>query len=80
MHPHLMLRVPVVQRDRHQIFDWATPLFSEIVADIQPINWIGVRLIASLQGYVVAMSGQGLVSSDLSDPLVGGEFQLQMVG
>ena len=69
-----MLRVPIVQRDRYQIFDCTAPLFSEVVASIQPINWTGVELVASLQGYVVAVSGQGLVSSDLFDPLVGGEF------
>ena len=75
-----MLCIPVVQRDRNQIFDWAAPLLSEVVVGIQPINWTGVGLVASLQGYVIAVSGQGLVSSDLSDPLAGREFQLQMVG
>ena len=75
-----MLRIPVVQRDGYQIFDWTAPLFSGVVTSIQPINWTGVRLIASLQGYVVVVSGQGLVSPDLSDPLVGREFQFQMVG
>ena len=37
-------------------------------------------LVTSLQGYVVAVFGQGLVSPDFSDPLIGREFQFQMVG
>ena len=90
MRPHLlpqvgadhryMLRVPIIQRDWYQIFNWGAPLFGEVIACIQSINGTGVRLVASLQGYVVAVPGQGLVSPDFSDPLAGGEFQLQMVG
>ena len=75
-----MLRIPIIQRDWYQIFDWGTPLFGEVIASIQSIDGAGVRLIASLQGYIVAVSGQGLVSLDLFGPLVGGELQLQMIG
>ena len=75
-----MLCVPVVQRDWYQIFDWGTPLFGEVITSVQSIDGAGVRLIASLQSNIVTVSGQGLISPNLSGPLVGGELQLQMVG